>query len=330
VRGPPAACRRRRQPLPPPRLNPDLGDFVSTIYSRAFKPQKAQTRHLATRLGSLGTEDVRGHGALQDVANAARFFLVHLSRAMLREGQLRLRPPLSTAAVASVGSPTAPQAPLPISLALISLKARTARRAQLGYETHVRGEAALAAGLVHWLRKSCPEDDIFVATPHRIQRHAVREALRSMSTSGNDVDALTQGIANLAVGEVGASPVTVDTVERLQGGFFLESIFTYQSSRGLPGSEAAFVICLFSDTFAANSSSSTTLDFLLERRRLNVAISRAKTLCILITSREVLRPSVHILANEETAKGYMFLRSFEDRAWRGEVEVDLDSFHSTT
>jgi hypothetical protein len=89
------------------------------------------------------------------------------------------------------------------------------------------------------------------------------------------------------------------------------------------------VICLFSDTFAANPRSSTSLGFLLNRRRLNVAISRAETLCILITSQEVLEPSMHIHADEEAEKGYMFLRSFADRAWRGEVEVDLDSLHST-
>ena len=86
------------------------------------------------------------------------------------------------------------------------------------------------------------------------------------------------------------------------------------------GSEAAFVICLFS----IPQSYTTDLAFLLERRRLNVAISRAKVLCILVTSDEVLRPSVRILANEETAKGYAFLKAYEARAWSCDLPVDLD------
>lgn len=86
------------------------------------------------------------------------------------------------------------------------------------------------------------------------------------------------------------------------------------------GSEASFVICLFS----IPQSYTTDLAFLLERRRLNVAISRAKALCILVTSDEVLRPSVRILANEETAKGYAFLKAYEARAWSYDLRVDLD------
>lgn len=88
------------------------------------------------------------------------------------------------------------------------------------------------------------------------------------------------------------------------------------------GSEASFVICLFSHT--SGTPSPTELAFLLERRRLNVAISRAKTLCILVTSDEVLRPPVGVLANRESYKGYAFLRAFEERAWAAEFEVDLD------
>lgn len=79
------------------------------------------------------------------------------------------------------------------------------------------------------------------------------------------------------------------------------------------------MICLFS----LPESSIADLGFLLERRRLNVAISRAKTLCILITSRELLRPSVKVLANDETAKGYMFLREYEERSWSYDLKVNV-------
>lgn len=90
------------------------------------------------------------------------------------------------------------------------------------------------------------------------------------------------------------------------------------------GSEAAFVICLFSLPETSGSVSKSELSFLLERRRLNVAISRAKTLCILVTSDNVLRPSVKVLSDEGSARGYSFLRAFEERAWSAPLRVDLD------
>ena len=73
----------------------------------------------------------------------------------------------------------------------------------------------------------------------------------------------------------------VDTVEKLQG------------------DEAGFVICLFSHTHLP--SAETDLPFLLERRRLNVAISRSQTLCIVITSQAVLQPVRVLLCHSTEA-----------------------------
>lgn len=55
-----------------------------------------------------------------------------------------------------------------------------------------------------------------------------------------------------------------------------------------------------------------------------MAISRAKTLCILISSEEVLCPSMKVVVNEKTAKGYEFLKAFEKRAWSYDIPLNVD------
>ncbi|TFK44926.1 AAA domain-containing protein [Crucibulum laeve] len=284
------------------RLNPDLGEFVSTIYSRQFKPQKVQARQIGTALKRVELDIGKDFGLPTDILQAVQSFLVSLSNVMSRKPQTSLRPPTASHSVPPLsqeGSLDFTLTHYPVSLSLIRLQTWSQRSQHFGYEMHVRGEAAVAASLVASIRRCCPTEGIFVATPHRIQREAVRTAISRINLEEGSLDA---AFSRLHVNDVEEGRVTVDTIERLQG------------------SEAGFVICLFS----ISKSFESDLGFLLERRRLNVAISRAKTLCILITSEEVLRPSVKILANEETAKGYAFLKAFEDRAWSYELNVDLD------
>ena len=57
------------------------------------------------------------------------------------------------------------------------------------------------------------------------------------------------------------------------------------------------------------------LDFLYNRPRLNVAISRAKTISIVISSEGVLNPPVEALVNKENLDGFTYLKAYEDRAW---------------
>ncbi|THV06208.1 hypothetical protein K435DRAFT_645834 [Dendrothele bispora CBS 962.96] len=290
------------------RLNPDLGEFVSTIYSRAFKPQKLQPRKLANTLAKV-EDDIGIDFAIQpQIMKAVQQFLLGLSSAMLRKPQTILKPPPinSLAAPSLVDSPSVTEiAPHPISLALLQLETLSARRTEgISYEIHVRGEAQVAAALIMSIQRCAPSDDIFVATPHRVQRQAVRTALATANAYLPLVEAMERlGINSENEERSGRKgTVTVDTVERLQG------------------SEAAFVICLFS----LPESASSDLKFLLERRRLNVAISRAKTLCILVSSSTVLRPPVSVFADDGSAKGYAFLRAFEDRAWSGKIKVNAD------
>ncbi|KAJ3499450.1 hypothetical protein NLJ89_g10100 [Agrocybe chaxingu] len=289
------------------RLNPDLGEFVSTIYSRQFKPQKVQARQLAIALRTVADFNGAQLGIRSTIFNPVQKFLTALSDVMFNQPQSVLVAPevhSTTPTNLLIGTSDVALTHRPVSLALVRLRTWSARTPNIAYEVHVRGEAAVAAALVISLRKCSPNDDIFVATPHRIQREAVKSALARLKVFDDTLEDVFERL-EIGADKPKARPrVTVDTIERLQG------------------SEAAFVICLFSLPKALTSD----LGFLLERRRLNVAISRAKTLCILISSDEVLYPSVKVLADEETAKGYAFLKAYQKRAWSYQLPVKIDNF----
>lgn len=275
------------------RLNDDLGAFVERIYAKKFQVQNS----LKTEIGEslqlwLDTEE-----ADDPIMEDTRLFLLDLAKAMLPKGRpLKLLPPR-----ADTGNRLA-------SLALIRVKASGS--SMLPYESHVKAEARLAAALVHWLRESFgSEETIFVACPHRIQRSAVRQAILApgedwgsdeieAASPEGDVDAMAAALEALHVSDRG---LRIDTVERLQS------------------SEASFVIFLMAHTHGP--SLSNHLEFLLSRRRLNVGISRAKALCIMVSSRGVLQPSLDVLAKEESRLGLEFLRGYEDSAWTGDIDL---------
>jgi hypothetical protein len=195
-------------------LNRDLGEFVATIYSRGFKPQKSQARELAESLQSL--QDVDG-GLTSSVRDEIRHFLLALSHAMLHKPQHRLRPPEK---FNNQPEPGISPGPLPISLALVEIKSLGNPPETIREEDYLRGEAAVAAALVSLLQRCSPEDDIFVATPHRRQRQAVKEALTTIRA--NTPEALAAEMQKLTLSadkkKHSSGKVTVDTVERLQGG----------------------------------------------------------------------------------------------------------------
>lgn len=217
-------------------LNEDLGDFISTIYLHKFEAQKTQKKHIARQLSALPA------GGVMPVDVLASHFLSSLGCAMLGQPHGDLLPPPGKAP----GAPGAGLLQRPISLALIRLRAHCARPQQAGYETHVRGEAALAAALVQAIRRACPQETIFVATPHRIQRQAVRTAIVSSRAASlraepvdnvdsgedsdsqdfhdavDDLDELEETFAKLSLGTSGGLALDQraciqDTVERLQG-----------------------------------------------------------------------------------------------------------------
>ncbi|KAF7428775.1 hypothetical protein PC9H_008007 [Pleurotus ostreatus] len=309
------------------RLNPDLGEFISTIYRRSFKPQKAQERELGKFFQTIRPQLGQDIGIPLGIADAIRHFLLALSNVMQRKPQELLLPPtigqaddpsVPASSMDHLSSKALDEPHLPVSLAMIQLETTASRLESTGYEGHVRAEAAVAAALVASIQSCMPEASIFVATPYRVQRQAVRNILKKThfphSPSGSkmkangSVDQLVDATRRMKLSEtpISMKNVTVDTIERLQG------------------AEAAFVICLFS----IPPSAGVDVSFLLERRRLNVAISRAKTLCILVTSSEVLRPAIRVLTNEGTAKGYAFLKGFAERAWSTGLSINLDAFET--
>jgi hypothetical protein len=217
-------------------LNEDLGDFISSIYLHKFEAQKTQKKHIARQLRALPA------GGVMPVDVLANHFLSSVGCAMLGQPYGDLLCPQ--------GVPIARTGTLqrPISLALLRLRTACARPQQAGYETHVRGEAALAAALVQAIRRACSRETIFVATPHRIQRQAVRSAIvssRAASLSAepaahagdssdgdsdseefhdalDDLDELEESFAKLGLdGDDGLvldqRACVQDTVERLQG-----------------------------------------------------------------------------------------------------------------
>ncbi|PVG00252.1 P-loop containing nucleoside triphosphate hydrolase protein [Serendipita vermifera] len=287
------------------RLNPDLGEFVQLIYAKKFKSEKSQKADIAESLQLWLDTDA----SEDDVMEQARQFLLNLANAMAhrKDRPYKLIPPRISNIVPQKGQRRQHRS---ASLAMIKLQVSCS--SSIPYEMHVKAEARLAAALVHWLIESFGvEESIFVACPHRIQRSAVRQAILSSDEAsrldeaqdaelGNDIDNLTATMDKLHLSE---RALRIDTVERLQG------------------SEASFVIFLLSHTH--QPSLNNHLEFLLSLRRLNVGISRARTMCILISSKGVLQPPLEVLSKEGTRDGLQFLRAYEDRAWIGDVTIEI-------
>jgi superfamily I DNA and/or RNA helicase len=81
------------------------------------------------------------------------------------------------------------------------------------------------------------------------------------------------------------------------------------------------VVCIFSHTHMP--SVRRDLDFLYNRPRLNVAISRAKTISIVVSSESVLNPPVEALVDQGNLEGFAYLKAYEDRAWSGDQTLGL-------
>ena len=191
---------------------------MSLIYSRRFKPQKVQARQLAAALSLISSDRNKDFGIESEILVHVQNFLTALSDVMYRRPQRVLTgPEIGSESVEDKLDGSLNSLPLhrPVSLALVRLQTWSSTTEHIAYELHVNREAALAAALVVSLQRCSPDDDIFVATPHRIQREAVKTALSRVNP---DDDLLAQAFRRSQLGpQLEQAKVTVDTIERLQG-----------------------------------------------------------------------------------------------------------------
>lgn len=80
------------------------------------------------------------------------------------------------------------------------------------------------------------------------------------------------------------------------------------------------MVCVFSHTHLP--SLRRDLDFLYNRPRLNVAVSRARLISIVVSSSGVLDPPVDALVTQENLDGFSYLKAYEHRAWKYEQIAD--------
>lgn len=92
--------------------------------------------------------------------------------------------------------------------------------------------------------------------------------------------------------EPAAAHVRVDTVEKMQG---LEA-------------EVVIICYGFLDIERLKGEG----DFLYDFHRINVAVTRARKLCIFVTSEAVLNPGLEIVCNPNRQEGFAHLAAFRD------------------
>ena len=109
----------------------------------------------------------------------------------------------------------------------------------------------------------------------------------------------------------GASNVKTDTVERMQG------------------DQAQIVIVCFG--FTSQNQVKNELDFVFNKNRLNVAVSRAQKLCIVLASEFVLWPPMEVMASEGRRDALNYVKRFEGEPrtlkvdWRLQVTAQKDA-----
>lgn len=136
-------------------------------------------------------------------------------------------------------------------------------------------ESHLVYSLVDELVSRISPSSIFLITPHRMQRSSIQR--------------------RLAQKPFPTVQITCDTVERMQG------------------KEAQCVIlCML---YREHDILVNELDFIYNRQRINVSITRAQQLCILLTSQLLFnRPPLDLFIHESTRNAYNLLNNFVNKS----------------
>lgn len=174
------------------------------------------------------------------------------------------------------------------SFATITLEMTKTRSLSLSKEFQLKYEANLIERLVDsFLYLSDPEliEDIkiFIVVPHRAQRTSLQQLFKQEKYNHKNIFA--------------------DTVDRMQG------------------QEADIVIVsyIFFDPLQVASEA----EFLFDRRRINVSISRAERFCLFIGTQSIISPPVEVLANPSSSLAYQHLKSFIDECEKENVLFPL-------
>jgi superfamily I DNA and/or RNA helicase len=177
---------------------------------------------------------------------------------------------------------------LPFSLVMVNVSIN----GLLTAERERQMEAKIVKKLVDELRSACPKSHCFIPTPHRAQRFFIASELGTLLDE--DID--------------GTKAVQVDTVDRMQG----------------RQADCVLISALLCDIDLISSEA----DFLFSLNRLNVAMSRAKALCIFLTSSTLLDPSPEVLRSRAARVGYERIVAFQ-AASRAKIQISVDVEHST-
>ncbi|KAJ3116288.1 hypothetical protein HK100_001105 [Physocladia obscura] len=161
---------------------------------------------------------------------------------------------------------------------------------QASFEDHISREANLAASLVKLFHEIVPDGRIFVITPHKLQRAHLLHLLATHTHRGSKY-------------------LRIDTVERMQG------------------DQADIVLACYGFT-SHTPTFENELEFVYSIRRINVALSRPKALCILISSRNLFEPPASVLGLQSSREGLDHLCRFRERSiefgWSGDEQLELE------
>ncbi|SCV04311.1 LAMI_0H15104g1_1 [Lachancea mirantina] len=160
-------------------------------------------------------------------------------------------------------------------------KVFNARRGMRGFTYNNKHEARVILGVIHKLivEKGVPRDEIAVITPYSSQRDLVSELLeKDPIVNPSGVPMVQQMDKDDVIGDSSGANVGAKVTINVVNGVYVATVDSFQ------GHEKQFVI--FS---CVRNNKECKIGFVKDRRRLNVALTRAKSGLVIVGNKEVLR-----------------------------------------